>query len=335
MDAHKTHGVLPLFDPTKGRVIAEPEAEGEGYWTGAPSVLRDGDTGVFYLCYRRRRPRGVEPDRGYETIIASSNDGLDFREILRVEKSALDSTSIEKCSLLRGLDGQFRYYISYVDSADQRWRTDVVVGDDPAALDVSTRREVFTAQRASRFQEAPVEGVKDPAAYIIGRVYYLFLSYVEGHSTDEAKRCEMHSTSDVYNTGILPAPTAYATSIDGISFRWHGRCLPVGDEGSWDGYQSRLGSIFRHGDVWYGFYDGSLSHHENYEEKFGLAQSADCVNWRRITESRPLVTVPWRTGSVRYTDAVRVEGDIYYYYEVVRPDGAHELRCSVVPAGAR
>ena len=50
----------------------------------------------------------------------------------------------------------------------------------------------------------------------------------------------------------------------------------------------------------------------------------------RTIESGPIVAVPWQTGSVRYTDALRVGDSIHYYYEVVRPDGSHELRVSVV-----
>ena len=43
------------------------------------------------------------------------------------------------------------------------------------------------------------------------------------------------------------------------------------------------------------------------------------------------VTVP--PGTLRYMDVVPVGDSFYYFYEIARPDGAHELRASVVEAG--
>ena len=54
------------FDPLQGEVIREPESQGNGYWVGAPGTFYDSTDGTFYLVYRVRRPRGVEPDRGAE-----------------------------------------------------------------------------------------------------------------------------------------------------------------------------------------------------------------------------------------------------------------------------
>ncbi|MEM7235892.1 MAG: hypothetical protein AAF517_27235 [Planctomycetota bacterium] len=318
---------LPLFDPLEGHIIRSPEEKGNGQWAGAPTVIYDHARESYLLCYRRRAPR---PERGFEVNIAESKDGLNFDDIWKVRKDDLNTTSLEKCCIAKGLGGVYRLYYSYVDPEDNRWRIDVCEARSPEEFDVSTGKPLFTAKRVSRFQRTPVEGVKDPNVYQIGGLYYMFLSYVEGYASSEQKQIALHQTADVYNTGLLTAPSAYATSTDGLYFRWRGQCLNVGDEGTWDGYQSRLGSILRHGNLWYGFYDGSQSHKENYEEKFGLAQSSDLRNWDKISESGPIVAVPWQTGSVRYTDALQVGDSIHYYYEVVRPDGSHELRVSVV-----
>ena len=153
---------LPIFDPFDGETILSPEKEGQGYWVGAPAVTWDESRNSFLLCYRRRRPREHVPDRGYTTVVAESSDGINFETLWSMEKDELDTTSIEKCCLLRCADGTYRYYLSYVDPADQRWRIDMVECDSPEKIDISTRREIFTAESASAAQDSPVEGVKDP-----------------------------------------------------------------------------------------------------------------------------------------------------------------------------
>ena len=53
-----------LFDPEEGIVVREPLGSGDGWWAGAPGVFYDSRQRRFYLTYRYRRPRGVQPDRG-------------------------------------------------------------------------------------------------------------------------------------------------------------------------------------------------------------------------------------------------------------------------------
>ncbi|MCZ6792972.1 MAG: hypothetical protein O7J95_05090 [Planctomycetota bacterium] len=323
---------LPLFDPEAGRVVLEPESAGAGYWVGAPAISHDEERDTFLLAYRRRRPRGVGSDRGHVTAIAESRDGFDFEDIWSLEKEALDSTSIERCCVLRCPDGVYRHYLSYVDPADLRWRTDVLEAESPAGFELSRRREVFTAATASRHHGGPVEGVKDPKVFLVDGVYHMLLSIAEGAPEDPGAFRNLHATADVYNTGLLRATTALATSVDGVEFEWQGRCLDTGSAGSWDGYQSRLGTVIRRGDRWYGLYDGSASHRENYEEKCGVARSSDLRSWEKLTDESPLLTSPEGNGSLRYVDALTVGEEILYYYEMAREDGSHELRCARVRA---
>jgi beta-xylosidase len=81
-----------------------------------------------------------------------------------------------------------------------------------------------------------------------------------------------------------------------------------------------------------GFYDGSASHAENYEERCGIAVSSDLFSWRRISTEKPWLVSQHGSGSVRYADAMIHEGEWWIYYEMTRPDGAHELRLARVPA---
>lgn len=323
---------LPIFDPFDGETILSPEAEGQGYWVGAPAVTWDTERNSFLLCYRRRRPREHVPDRGYITVVAESSDGEKFETLWSMNKEELDTTSIEKCCLLRCEDGIYRYYLSYVDPVDQRWRIDLVECDSPEKIDLGSRREIFTSVSASAAQSAPIEGVKDPMVYWIDGTYYMFISCAEGAPQDKEDSPRMHETSDVFNTGLLHSTSALATSSDGRTFQWQGNCLDVGGENSWDSYAARLGAIVRGRNAWYGYYDGSASHLDNYEEKTGFAASEDLYNWTKLTPSAPAITVPYASGSVRYACAIEREDTLFVYYEMTLPDKSHEMRLVKLPA---
>ena len=99
----KAFGTVPLFNPAEGLPVRAPLGEGAGWWAGAPSATFDPDTSTFYLVYRLRLPR--ELGRGYECRIAASYDGVAFTDIWALPKSSLDALSLERASLLRGLDG--------------------------------------------------------------------------------------------------------------------------------------------------------------------------------------------------------------------------------------
>lgn len=316
------YGVLPLFDPGEGTTIIEPPGHGKGYWAGAPSVLFDAETQKFYLYYRLRKPRGE--GRGYECRIAESGDGVHFTTIWRAIKEELNSPSLERAALVKCLDHRYRLYLSYVDPEDNRWRVDLLEAASPREFDVQRRTKVFGAA------DIGAEGVKDPVVVIVGRKYYMYLSYAPA-VTDAVPelRAKMHATADVYNTGMTKSCTGLATSLDGQSFTWLGPVLTPGDEG-WDSYETRLSTLVYTPPVFTAFYDGIPSVEENYEEKTGMAITFDCRTFERVTPAGPLLTSPYGAGSLRYVEGVPVGEDFYFYYEYARPDGAHELRLSVV-----
>ena len=315
---------LPLFDPSRGETVFEPEAPGAGYWVGAPGLVRDAERNRYLLVYRRRRPRGVEPDRGYTVRIAESADGLRFRDIWSVGKAAFGTTSMERCSLVRVPDGPWRLYVSYVDPTDNRWRIDVVEGETPESLDVGTARVALTASQAG------TEGVKDPWVFRLGNLWHMLVSYAAPRPLVDAERQEMHATADGYNTGLLVAPTGLATSEDGLTWRWEREILAVSEPGAWDGYQSRLNCLFYRAPAWIGLYDGSASAAGNYEERTGIAYSFDLRHWHKATLSGPALVSPHASGSLRYVDVVALPDRLWFYYEYARSDGAHELRRSEV-----
>ncbi|MFI7679294.1 hypothetical protein [Actinophytocola sp. NPDC049390] len=318
---------LPLrqLDPLDSTVVFRPEATEAGYWTGCASVLHEPDRDRFVLTYRQRRPRGhADGDRGYRCAVAVSDDGLAFTDVWSVHKSSLVSPSMERFSLI-GVDGGYQLYISYVDPADNRWRIDLMEAGEVDGFDVSARKEVLTAASTG------TEGVKDPYVLRRGPVTYLLASYAAG-LPETADAAAAHGTADIYNVGATTHPTGLATSVDGQAFTWHGEVLGVGD--GWDRYQARINSVVALDSGGYlGFYDGSAGHEENYEERTGLATSPDLFTWHRLTPGSPWTVTPHATGSVRYVDAHVIDGEWWLYFEMTRPDGAHELRLARRPVG--
>lgn len=140
------------------------------------------------------------------------------------------------------------------------------------------------------------------------------------------------SIPDIFNTGLTKSSTALATSVDGLHFTWHEEVFPPSLEG-WDAYAARIGSLLWTPPVFTAFYDGSAGVTENYEERTGLAFTFDLRHYERVTPAGPILTSPHASGSLRYVDAIVVDGVIYYYYEYARADGAHELRLNRVPWG--
>ncbi|HIE26871.1 TPA: hypothetical protein EYP66_06260 [Candidatus Poribacteria bacterium] len=313
--------IAPLFEPSGGATVIEPLSSGFGWWAGAPSVLYDDDVKKFYLYYRIRKPR--ELGRGTNCFIAESNDGVEFKTIWEASKDDLNTASMEKAALVKTLDGRSRLYISFVDSEDNRWRTDMLEADNFEQLDPAKRVKIITAD------DVGVEGVKDPYVMIIGRKYYMILSYAPSPKRAEELQRDMHATADVYNTGLTKSHSALAISSDGVNFHWLGDVFSPRESG-WDAYAARLSSVLYIPPVFNVFYDGSASVAENYEEKTGLAISFNLQNYIRVTEDGPILTSPHASGSLRYMDAITVKDRIYYYYEYARPDGSHELRLNIV-----
>ncbi len=125
-----------------------------------------------------------------------------------------------------------------------------------------------------------------------------------------------------------PAPTYLATSRDGVSFAWQGEALGVGR--GWDAYQARLCSVSPFGPGFVGYYDGAGSVADDTEEHGGVAVSADLRHWVPVTPDGPALISAYASGSLRYVEAVDIQGSSFVYYEYARPDGSHELRRNLI-----
>lgn len=96
----------------------------------------------------------------------------------------------------------------------------------------------------------------------VGPVTYMFLSFAAPVAGPDSSA---HSTGDIYSVGATTHPTGLAVSTGGENFAWQGEVLPVGN--GWNRYQARLTSVLPVPGGYLGFYDGSTSHEENYEER--------------------------------------------------------------------
>jgi hypothetical protein len=325
MDSIRSLGVPPLFDPAAGQLVAGPPGDGPGFWAGAPSALRDPADGRFYLSYRLRRP--LQEGRGGATRIAAGDDGVRFQTIWEATREQFDSPSIERCCLVKVADGLWRLYASYVDGATGKWRIDLLEAPAPAQFDPRRRRKVLTAD------DVDSEGVKDPYVLRVGPGWLMFVPYGPRSSVAAgASPQAMHGTAagNVFATGLIAHPTGLAVSADGVTFRWLGDAVPPGGPGAWDRSVARVSCVVYRPPVFAVFYDGRTGEGDVYEDKTGCAISLDLRTFTKVTAGGPLLRSPYASGCLRYLEAVHLpdEQRILYYYEMARPDGAHELRVS-------
>jgi hypothetical protein len=311
-----TSGVL-----ANGEVIREPVGKEAGYWVGSPNGVWDASDRAWYLTYRIRRPRGVQPDRGGEVRIASSTDLREWKDVVTISKDSYNSASIERSCLIRGKDRLWRYFTSYVDPENGRWCVAVLKAPTVAQLDPSKREVVFTAGQLK------LEGVKDPWIIESKGPYYLFMCVA---TPTAATKEESHGTLDIFNTGQCVAATGLATSTDLEKWSWQGVVFQPERTG-WDCYCRRINSVIPVEGGHLAFYDGIPSEKDNYEEKTGLAFSEDLRTWKSFTADGPRFESPYASGALRYMDAQPTpEGRVQLFYEFARQDGAHDLRTITV-----
>ncbi|MBM4438610.1 MAG: hypothetical protein FJ029_15615 [Actinobacteria bacterium] len=306
---------VPLFDPHDGVTLLEPEKDAPGYWAGAPSAWVDED-GV-YLSVRHRRPIGR--GRGWKSTIYHTTDAVTFEEVWQCTSSHFGTESIERCALCRAPGGSWRYYVSYVDPADRRWRIDLLEADSIAALNPHARIPVLTAAGTDS------EGVKDPVILLMDGVTYLFAGYGPRATVRPgAAARELHGTGNVFTTGLVLHPTGLWTSPDGRRFEFQRDILWPGE--GWDGNVTRLSTIMPTNAGYVLFYDGRTGRGDTYEDRVGIASTQDLINIQRHSEAAPALEGVAGSRCLRYLDYARVGNELIYYYETARASGAHELR---------
>ena len=290
-------GASLLPHPDDSTVVIAPPGDGAGFWAGAPSAAL-GDDGI-YLAYRLRRPLGA--GRGYAIAVARSVDGVRFQTLATIRREEVGVDSLERPGLVRDRSGRWRLYLSCATPGTKHWQIELMEAGHPAEFDLSKRAVVLPGDAKT--------GVKDPVIHRQNGTWQLWAC--------------CHPLADPGEADQMV--TEYATSTDGYDWTWHGTALS-GRPGYWDSRGTRISAVWQDQDGIVAFYDGRASAAENYEERTGVATGTGPTALVAVGAD-PAAESPHAGRGLRYLDIlVLPDGGRRLYYEMTRPDGAHELR---------
>jgi hypothetical protein len=296
----------PLPDGTSATVVVPPPDGRPGTWAGAPSAVWH--DGAVYLAYRLRRPEGE--GRGYANVVARSTDGTTFEVLAIIQKERFDAESLERPALVVTPAGRWRLYVSCATPGTKHWWVELLEADTPEGL--------AGAPSVTVLPGSDELAVKDPVVQSHGGQWHLWASV---HPLDDPDATDRMTTE-------------YATSPDGVAWTWQGTALAP-RPGEWDARGVRISTVVDLGDHLVALYDGRATAGENWEERTGVAVSLPDGRFGRFRAegSGPAAESPVVGKGLRYVHALPLPGGDYrLYYEVTRPDGAHELRSETVPA---
>jgi hypothetical protein len=203
---------------------------------------------------------------------------------------------LERPALARTDAGAWRLYVGRATPNSKHWRIDVVEAPSIEALATAAPRTALGGDE--------VTGVKDP---VIRRGADGWHAWICCHLLD------VPGEEDRMETG-------YATSDDGLQWRWHGAVLR-GRDGEWDARGARVTAALPGG--WFA-YDGRRTAEENWWERTGLARAAGDGRLEAL-QAEPVA-------GVRYLDVLALPGGGHrIFYEAPLEDESHELRTELVP----
>jgi hypothetical protein len=281
--------------PGMGRaVVAVPApGAGPGWWAGASCAVPDPDGG-FVIGYRLRNGHdGID-----QTVVARSPDGERLTTVATLDQSRFGAQWMERPALVRTAEGRWRLYVCCGTPESKHWWIEVLEADDPAGLATAEARPAFPGDERT--------AVKDPIVRLVDGRWHAWICC---HPLDVPGAEDRMSS-------------AYATSDDGLEWRWHGTVLR-GRPGAWDARGARLTTVLPDGRA---AYDGRASAEENWFERTGLAAAPGPEGPFVPVEGSPVV-------DVRYLDVVALpEGGYRIWYEARLPDERHELRTERIGA---
>jgi hypothetical protein len=291
---------LPSLDAPQ--VVVAAPGSGPGNWSGAASAVLVDD--VTYLAYRVRRP--LPDGRGISTVVARSRDGLVFEPVCEVYRDAFGAESFERPVVLRRPDGGWRLYLSCATPGSKHWWVEALDADRPEDLPTGRRTVVVPGS-------ADV-AVKDPVITLRDGEWEMWL-------------CE-HPLTDPGHEDRMT--TAYLTSSDGLSWTRHGTVLEP-TPGTWDARGARVTTALSH-DPLVVLYDGRPTAEDNWHEITSVARG-DATGQLHADPDAPVLRSNDSDGALRYATAVQhPDGSTRFYFELARPDGAHDLVTTLSPA---
>jgi len=161
-------------------------------------------------------------------------------------------------------------------------------------------------------------------------LWHLYANMAPRPDTEDwAKLDRMHHQGNAFVSGEVACPTGLAVGVDGVHFDWVGEVIPCGD--SWDRYLARISTLVYTPPMFTAIYDGRPNSGANYADSPSLAITSDLRTFYKVNHGRGLLRSPYGRGTLRYVEALRIGETLHYFYEMARPDFAHELRTIAVP----
>jgi hypothetical protein len=294
---------LPHIDQSE--VVIQAPGEGPGFWVGASSAIEV--DGVIYMAYRTRQP--IELGRGQGVTVAKSEDGVRFETICTISKESMDAESLERPTLIRTPEGKWHLYLSCATTGTKHWRVELLAADDPSLFTADNRKVVLPGDDKW--------AVKDTIITIQGGVWHLWATLHPLERKDHEDRMV----------------SRYATSSDGISWRWQdGMCLTPCPS-TWFERGARLTAVHFAGEdgLVVALFDGRATAEENYDERTGVAVGTSPDALIAIGSQEKPFAESADGKALRYADIVPLTtGQYRLYYELARQDGSHELRTELV-----
>ncbi|MCL4797400.1 MAG: hypothetical protein KJZ84_22735 [Bryobacteraceae bacterium] len=292
-------------------VALEPDRNQAEWWAGAPSVVRD-SKGVFWMAARMRNDHPQGP-RGYEVRLLRSSDGIRFEKVAGITPAQVPVAGFERPALVVDpKTGRLKLYGCgrWPDNRGPwvvfKWE-DV---DDLARIDAASARQVIEPVKPDHVRDFPPSGYKDPV-----------ILYAEG-----AFHC--------YVIGVLRGVerTYHFRSADGNKWQPVGHPYQaVMELEAWHNFAVRPASVLPLPFGYLFVYEGShvTWHDPNYNIATGLGFTFDLHHVVDLTPEAPLLlsSTPGELFHTwRYSTWLNVDGQVWAYAEVARPNRTNEIR---------